>query len=98
MIFPLEKTRVKSGTVLIETVLSGDSLYYKTWPNLSGVNEASFSFPICIYSGVLSILLIGLNLHGKLFSCGITNMWVEAKPLLKIGTAKRHLLELSWPI
>ena len=27
MLFPLEKTRVKSGTVLIETVLSGDYLY-----------------------------------------------------------------------
>ena len=27
MLFPLEKTRVKPGTVLIETVLSGDSLY-----------------------------------------------------------------------
>ena len=27
VLFPLEKTRVKLGTVLIETVLSGDSLY-----------------------------------------------------------------------
>ena len=26
MLFPLEKTRVKPGTVLIETVLSGDYL------------------------------------------------------------------------
>ena len=56
-----------------------NSVYYKAWPNLSGVNEASFSFPICIYSGVLSILLIGLNLHSKLFSCGITNMWVASQ-------------------
>ena len=29
MLFPLEKTRVKSGTVLIETVLSGDYLYFE---------------------------------------------------------------------
>ena len=29
VLFPLEKTRVKPGTVLIETVLSGDSLYHK---------------------------------------------------------------------
>ena len=27
-LFPLEKTCVKTGTVLIETVLSGDSLYF----------------------------------------------------------------------
>ena len=27
VLFPLEKTRVKPGTVLIETVLSRDSLY-----------------------------------------------------------------------
>ena len=27
MLFPLEKTRIKPGTMLIETVLSGDSLY-----------------------------------------------------------------------
>ena len=27
MLFPLDKTRVKPGTVLVETVLSGDSLY-----------------------------------------------------------------------
>ena len=27
MLFSLEKSRVKPGTVLIETVLSGDSLY-----------------------------------------------------------------------
>ena len=30
MLFLLEKTRVKPGTVLIETVLSGDSLYIHT--------------------------------------------------------------------
>jgi hypothetical protein len=29
VLFPLEKSRVKLGTVLIETVLSGDYLYYK---------------------------------------------------------------------
>ena len=29
MLFPLEKTRVKQGTMLIETVLSGDSMYWK---------------------------------------------------------------------
>ena len=28
MLFPLQKKRVKPGTVLIETVLSGDSLYF----------------------------------------------------------------------
>ena len=27
MLFPVEKTRFKTGTVLIETVLSGDYLY-----------------------------------------------------------------------
>ena len=31
MLFSLEKTRVKSGTVLIETVLSGDYLYLPNW-------------------------------------------------------------------
>ena len=31
VIFPLEKTRVKPGTVLIETVLSGDYLYHQIW-------------------------------------------------------------------
>ena len=29
MQFPSEKTRVKLGTVLIETVLSGDFLYFE---------------------------------------------------------------------
>ena len=28
MLFPLQKNCVKPGTVLIETVLSGDSLYF----------------------------------------------------------------------
>ena len=36
MLFPVEKTRFKTGTVLIETVLSGDSLYYiKAWRTLA---------------------------------------------------------------
>jgi hypothetical protein len=35
--FPLEKNCVKLGTVLIETVLSGDSLYLKLVSFLSSI-------------------------------------------------------------
>ena len=38
MLFPFEKIRVKPGTVLIETVLSGDPLYH-------GISDLGITLP-----------------------------------------------------
>ena len=39
MIFPLEITGVKPGSVLIETMLSGDPLYHELWTPNEGINQ-----------------------------------------------------------
>ena len=41
MLFPLKKTCVKPGTVMIETVLSGNSLYYVFYSILTKIKKSS---------------------------------------------------------